>query len=80
MPQKDPKVIAIWILSIALVIVSILLIVEVNKPDSIEDITQELTTKRQGIQEVCADTATDDKRETCMEALRELEALIEEIK
>jgi hypothetical protein len=78
--QKDSKVIAIWILAVVLVVVGILYITELNKPDSVDSFAEELRIQRQNVEAACADVSTDDKRDKCVSALKDVEGAIKTIK
>ncbi len=78
--NQDTKTITIWILAIALIIVTGFLIREVRKPDSLASFTSELALKRQDVKEKCKDISTNEKRDTCMSALDDVNNLIGDIK
>jgi hypothetical protein len=78
--QKDSKTVAIWILSIALVVVLGLWIAEMNRPDSVDTFSTALIEKRQAVAVACADVSTDAKRDTCVSALKDVQDLLETIK
>ncbi len=66
--ERDTKTIIIWILAIALVIVSVFFIREVQKPDRLAQ-----------IQTTCSDMSTLEKRNACIQALNEVQTLIQAI-
>lgn len=65
----DSKTTAIWILSIALVIVGFLWLRAESRPKTVEEFSSEIASKAQQMQKDCADTSSDSGRNACIQAL-----------
>lgn len=66
--NRDPKVIAIWVLSIVLITIAGLWIREMVDSPSL---SAELGNKEQDLKEACADMNSEDGRNKCLNALEE---------
>lgn len=75
---RDPKVIAIALLALALIIVSVLYFNELRRPDSLASFQTELGDQKQAIQEACTDLSTEEKRAKCSGILQGLQGVLEQ--
>jgi len=73
--MNDSKTIIIWILAIALIVVGALWISERNEPDNVKTFSEELADVQAEVRTACADTSTDEKRSTCINALEQVRDL-----
>lgn len=74
--NKDPKTIAIWVLSILLIVVGTLWIQEINEPSAVGDFSQKLADNQEDVKIACADNTTDENRSNCIAALEETKNIL----
>ncbi len=78
--SRDPKVIAIAILALALIIVGGLYIKELRKPDSLTSFQNELAQQKQALGESCGDLSTEANRAKCSDTLENLQGVLGQLK
>ena len=74
--MSDSKTIAIWVLSIALVIVGVLYIREAKRPDTVKEFSAQMNEASAQMTKDCGDLSTEDKRKVCIESLQKVSALM----
>ncbi len=78
--KKDYKILVIWVLLIALIVLTILYVREIKKPDSLTTFRDLLIQKSQNLSEECKDIKTTKGKERCVEALQSTNEAMETIK
>lgn len=78
--SRDPKVVVIAILALALIIVGGLYINEIRKPDSLTSFQNELATQKEALGESCGDLSTEANRSKCSDSLENLQGVLGQLK